>query len=854
MTRLLPAVVAVVLSAATDTFAQTSIRQPSVHLRRESGLHLSVLPADVNKDGILDLVANDGTEGPSSVVLRLGRADGTFAAARVVAIAGGEPLAIADFNNDGNLDLLTRAMPAPDEAILLFAGNGDGTFRQGNAVWSYFETARIATADFDGDGNLDFVISGDGDPTTGVTVLAGHGDLTFGDAAGIGVHIPTGNGANGIATGDVTGDGRADIVVTNSEDETVSVLANRGGFLFARVDLAGTGGTPSGVALADLDRDSDLDLIVTESSPARAVVRLNAGNGTFPTLPRLFDLPSTLADRVALGDVNRDGFLDLVAATSSRVFVNDCAPGFKGIATVSVLPGRGDGLFALGSTFAVGDQANPGGLVGFVGSLQLADVSRDGHLDIVVGGGDVLVTTAPDANWAPTVTLGADATLTTNRVMLSARVTDVDRDAVSFAWQHSGGRTLPAVANPCIDNLGPGTHTFTVHVTDHQGHFVSDSVTYTVPGAPFPANRFHSDVGAVQAAGGATFDGTTFVVKGSGADIWGTADEFHWAQTSRVDDFDITARVGSVDNINAWTKAGLMIRDGVGPGARHASLFVTPAKGIAFQRRLVADGISTHTAGPALTAPVWLKLTRRGATVSAYYRRTAGDAWTLVGRQTFTSFASSRVFAGLAVSSHVDGLLASATFTDVAVEAAREAAWSSADIGATAIAGRTAVDGPNVTMEGSGADIWNGADAFRFRWTDGTGFMITARVRTIENTDPWAKAGVMMREDLAAGARHVMVIVSPRKGVAMQFRGTRDGATANVALRPGAAPEWVRLVREANAFTGYVSEDGVTWTRLGSITLAIEHLTLDGLVVTSHATGTLATATFDEVRTNVRTP
>ena len=101
------------------------------------------------------------------------------------------------------------------------------------------------------------------------------------------------------------------------------------------------------------------------------------------------------------------------------------------------------------------------------------------------------------------------------------------------------------------------------------------------------------------------------------------------------------------------------------PGRRppHASLFVSPGKGIAFQRRLTTGGISVSTAGPPLTAPVWLRLTTEvsfpNETVRAYYRKDAADPWTLVGQDTFPAVIW-QPLAGLAVSSHADGTLATA--------------------------------------------------------------------------------------------------------------------------------------------------------------------------------------------------
>jgi regulation of enolase protein 1 (concanavalin A-like superfamily) len=297
--------------------------------------------------------------------------------------------------------------------------------------------------------------------------------------------------------------------------------------------------------------------------------------------------------------------------------------------------------------------------------------------------------------------------------------------------------------------------------------------------------------------------------------------------------------------VNQWTKAGLMIRADNGSGSIHASLFATPTtvKGIAFQRRRVEFGSSVHTAGPALTAPVWLRLSRRGTTITAFARKLVTDPWTRIGSE---SLVPSSVLVGLAVSSHVDGTIATARFDNVVIGAVQP--FTSTDIGATGIPGTTTTNAAGVTLEGSGADIWGTADAFRYYHARLTGdWTITARVRSLENTHAWAKAGVMFRESLAANSRQVMAIVSAAKGVALQYRAASGGVSAQAAHRAGTAPEWLRLTRDDSVFSAFVSEDGVTWTLLGAVTVPMPVTIHVGLPVTSHNNGTLATAQFTDV-------
>lgn len=363
-----------------------------------------------------------------------------------------------------------------------------------------------------------------------------------------------------------------------------------------------------------------------------------------------------------------------------------------------------------------------------------------------------------------------------------------------------------------------------------------------------PADWENNDVGTVGAGGGAVEAGGRWTVRGSGADVWGTADEFHYAHTWVTGDFDFSARVASVEHVNRWTKAGLMLREAITPTAEHAFVIATPGieRGVMFQGRVTQGGTSASFGSPALIPPpVYLRLTRQGQVVHAYYRRAATDPWTMLAGVSYPNLAP-RVAIGFAVSSHVDGRVATATFEGMSIRPLPD--WQSRDIGALSIAGRTIEDGPLVTMEASGADIWGTTDAFRFRYAQGDeGHTVTARVVSIGRAHDWTKAGVMICETLQPGSKHVMLIVSPGKGLAMQYRAETDGISANAGLMPGTAPEWLRLSRVGHTFHGDISNDGLTWTRIGSISVNMVSTVHTGLALTSHNTSALATATFDNV-------
>jgi phosphatidylserine/phosphatidylglycerophosphate/cardiolipin synthase-like enzyme/regulation of enolase protein 1 (concanavalin A-like superfamily) len=184
----------------------------------------------------------------------------------------------------------------------------------------------------------------------------------------------------------------------------------------------------------------------------------------------------------------------------------------------------------------------------------------------------------------------------------------------------------------------------------------------TATPGPLPSGWSHRDIGAVAAAGTASYGSGTFTVKASGVDIWGTADEFHFAYRPMTGNGTIVARVSTVQNVSVWTKAGVMMRESLAAGSKQAAMFVSAAKGLAFQRRVATGGISTHTAGANRTAPYWVKLTRSGNIFSAY-TSPDGTSWTLVGSDTIAM--ASTIYVGLATTSHVDGTVATTTFTNV---------------------------------------------------------------------------------------------------------------------------------------------------------------------------------------------
>ncbi len=174
----------------------------------------------------------------------------------------------------------------------------------------------------------------------------------------------------------------------------------------------------------------------------------------------------------------------------------------------------------------------------------------------------------------------------------------------------------------------------------------------------------------------------TFTMTASGTDIWGTADEFHFAYKMLTGPGSIVARVDSVQNTNVWAKAGVMIRETLDPGSKHAFGCVTPGSGVASQGRIDTDTASFNTAQAGLTAPYWVKLERDASGRFTVSHSANGTAWQPVGSALPTAISmSSLVYVGLALTSHDAALTCQAKFSNVTITGTVSGQWAHQDIG-----------------------------------------------------------------------------------------------------------------------------------------------------------------------------
>jgi hypothetical protein len=174
----------------------------------------------------------------------------------------------------------------------------------------------------------------------------------------------------------------------------------------------------------------------------------------------------------------------------------------------------------------------------------------------------------------------------------------------------------------------------------------------------------------------------TYTMTGSGTDIEGSSDQFHFAYKTLVGAGTIVARVDSVQETHDWSKAGVMIRETLDPNSAHAFACITPAQGVASQSRNSMGGDYLNVNQGGITAPHWVRLERDMAGNFTVSHSTNGSAWVAVeGASPQTIRMNATVYVGLALTSHDAALTCEATFSNVTITGTVAGQWTSQDIG-----------------------------------------------------------------------------------------------------------------------------------------------------------------------------
>ena len=368
--------------------------------------------------------------------------------------------------------------------------------------------------------------------------------------------------------------------------------------------------------------------------------------------------------------------------------------------------------------------------------------------------------------------------------------------------------------------------------------------------AAVPSPWLAQDVGAPSPAGSSSVSSGVFTISASGTDIWNSSDQFHFVYQQVSGDVDLIARIDSQSNTSAWTKAGVMLRSSLNGNSPEALAAMTPS-GFVFQNRATAGGTSATTGSNyTIFAPRWVRIVRTGDTITGYYA-SDGATWTKAGNSITLALGSS-IYVGLAVTSHSAGVSTTAALSNVSIKNTAASPvpppQKDSDIGSPAIAGSATYSSGKYTINAGGTDIWNTSDQFHYVYQPLSGdAVVTARVSGIGNSSVWAKAGVMVRETLAANSRYADSVLTPSSGYTFQRRIDAGGVSTSNSGFTGTPPGWVRLVRTGYKFDGYYSTDGTTWTLMGSDTVPMTDPVYVGIAVTSHNASLGTTAVVDNL-------
>lgn len=468
---------------------------------------------DLNGDGIPDIAVASGMT--NFVTVFLGNGDGTLQAGQAYDTRGvAEYVVMADFNNDGILDLATCSASVGSVSVLL--GNGDGTFAAQHTFGVSVFPDGLAVGDFNHDGNFDLVVSNSSVNT--LSIFLGKGDGTF----QVQTDYPTGPSPTNIAVVDLNADGNPDLVVCNSVGFNISVLLGNGDGTFqAKVDYSGLNG-PWGVVAADVNGDGIPDMVVT--SPATRAVEVFQGKGDGTLLAPVSTPTGSSNYLLALGDWNGNGVIDLAVPDISTSTVSVSLGSVSATATLAGVSVPGGGPHNVvagyaGDTNSVPSVSAPISLTGtpFVTTVALSVAPTSGSPgQTFVLTADISPSSSSGFTAGGTVTffdggvvLGSPVNVVSGSAMLSSNTFTSGTHSITATYSGDANFTGGTTASPTVITVStPQTITFPA----------PGPVTYGV--APLTLSATASSGLTVTfsvVSGPATVSGTTLTILSAGS-------------------------------------------------------------------------------------------------------------------------------------------------------------------------------------------------------------------------------------------------------------------------------------------------------------------------------------------------
>ncbi len=348
----------------------------------------SVVAADINGDGKVDLISAMSGSGIISVLTNNGSA--VFGSVPTP-LPSSAPywVAVADVNGDSKLDVITANFN--NNTLSVFTNNGSGSL----ALWSTPSLSSgpvaVVAVDVNADGRMDLITANPNASTLSVLTNTG-------SAFVLSATLLVGSTPENLAAADINGDGKIDLISANYNSGSLTVLTNNGSgnFVFYATIFLSTG--PYFVKAVDVNNDGRMDLVAANPSSSTISICLNNGGGSFSI--NTISVPGSPIN-VASADVNGDGKVDLITANNSG-------------SSLSLLTNNGSGGFAISSTIGVGPLPF---------AVAVGDLTGDGRADLISannGGNTLSVLLNSMVNGASFAGNGAGLT---NLIVTAANIT-----------------------------------------------------------------------------------------------------------------------------------------------------------------------------------------------------------------------------------------------------------------------------------------------------------------------------------------------------------------------------------------------------------------------------------------------